>query len=201
MDGVPRLLEETAEKDPFTQFGRWFGEAVSAGERQPEAMALATATPDGRPSVRLVLLKRFDDRGLVFYTNYDSDKGRDLTANPRAAAVLHWPLLHRQVRVAGAVSRLSREDSEAYFETRPYGARISAAASPQSRPVSLAELEERVARVRAAHPERVPLPGGWGGYLIRPDRFEFWQGRDARLHDRLRYERQDGTWTITRLGP
>lgn len=197
----PRLLEEAAAEDPLLQLERWFEEATQAGEAQPDAMALATASAAGLPSVRMVLLKRFDGGGLVFYTDYDSDKGRDLEVNPHAAGVIFWALLHRQVRASGPVSALPRRDSEAYFSSRPHGAQVSAAASRQSRPVTRQVLEAEVARIAAAHPASVPPPARWGGYVMRPERFEFWQGRPDRLHDRLRYDRRGSTWAITRLSP
>ena len=185
--------------DPLAQFRRWFEEA-GAIVRIPEAMALATASVDGSPSVRMVLLKQADERGLVFYSHYTSHKGRELEENPRAALLFHWDQLGRQVRIEGAVSRLAEAESDEYFDTRPLGARLSALASPQSRPVeSRAWLEERVAELAAAgEPSR---PEWWGGFRLVPDAWEFWQHRDDRLHDRFRYERSDGGWTIARLGP
>jgi pyridoxamine 5'-phosphate oxidase len=201
-DDTP-LLETDLDPDPLRQFGRWFAEA---GERVPlaEAAALATATPDGAPSVRMVLLKQFDGRGLVFHSNYESRKGGELEANPRAALLLHWQPLGRQVRIEGPVERTVREESEAYFRTRPRGGQIGAHASRQSHPIgSREELEAREAELARAYEGReVPLPAWWGGYRVRPEAWEFWQHRENRLHDRLRY-RPDGRggWTVERLQP
>ncbi|MGH7902711.1 MAG: pyridoxamine 5'-phosphate oxidase [Candidatus Dormibacteraceae bacterium] len=208
MAAEPRLLEEDAGADPVALFQRWFDEARRAGEPQPEAMALATASTHALPSVRMVLLKGVDERGFVFHTDYESAKGRDLAVNPRAAMSFHWYLLHRQVRVAGTVGRVPAEESDAYFQSRPRGAQVSAAASPQSRPVTRSELEAAVARVSAAHPAGVPRPPNWGGFRLSPDTLEFWQGRADRLHDRLRYTRERlgapdlaPGWRIDRLAP
>jgi len=187
------------DDDPLVQFHRWFEEA-RPHVRAPEAMALATAAADGSPSVRMVLLKQADADGLVFFSHYPSRKGRELAENPRAALLLHWDPLGRQVRVEGAVGRIPEAESDAYFETRPVGARLSALASPQSRPVeSRAWLEARVAELAAAgEPAR---PAWWGGFRLVPDAWEFWQHRDNRLHDRFRYEREGASWTVARLGP
>lgn len=197
------LFEQDVEPDPFEQFDRWFREAKASGNPQPDAMALATATPDGRPSVRMVLLKGKDRRGLVFYTNAGSQKGRELAANPRAAVVLYWFELHRQVRSTGAVEPLSRGETERYFRTRPRDAQISALASNQSQPVdSRVELERRVTELGARYKGGVPMPDGWSGMRLVPDSFEFWQGRPDRLHDRLRYTLVPGDgWKIERLQP
>jgi pyridoxamine 5'-phosphate oxidase len=196
------LNEEDLGPDPIVAFDRWFQLAGEVGEPQPNAMALATATPDGEPAVRMVLLHRADERGFVFFTNYESDKGRDLAVNPRAAAAFFWPRLHRQVRVRGPVERTSREESEEYWARRPYGSRISASASAQSRPIGgRAVLEAVVSELEAAHPEAPPLPGFWGGFRIAPEAIEFWQGRINRLHDRLRYLRAGDGWRLERLAP
>jgi pyridoxamine 5'-phosphate oxidase len=197
------LFEQDVEPDPFEQFDRWFREAKASGNPQPDAMAVATATPDGRPSVRMVLLKGNDRRGLVFYTNAGSQKGRELAANPRAAVVLYWFELHRQVRSTGAVEPLSRGETERYFRTRPRDAQISALASNQSQPVdSRVELERRVTELGARYKGGVPMPDGWSGMRLVPDSFEFWQGRPDRLHDRLRYTLVPGDgWKIERLQP
>jgi len=196
------LNEEDLGADPVVEFDRWFRLAGEVGEPQPNAMALATVGPGGEPAVRMVLLHRADARGFVFFTNYDSDKGRDLAANPRAAAAFYWPRLHRQVRVAGPVGRTSREESEEYWASRPYGSRVSASASAQSRPIGgRAVLEADVARLEEAYPEAPPLPDFWGGFRIVPDAIEFWQGRINRLHDRLRYVRRGDGWRVERLAP
>jgi pyridoxamine 5'-phosphate oxidase len=192
------------DPDPHVQFERWFAEAVGAGLPAPEQMALATADAAAVPSLRMVLLKGHDARGFVFFTNRESRKGRELEVNPRAAAVLYWEPLHRQVRVEGAVERVDDEESLAYFRTRPRGSRIGAWASPQSRPLpSRAELERRVAAIEARfeREDELPLPPFWGGYRIVADAIEFWQGRLTRLHDRVRYELHDGSWSRERLGP
>jgi pyridoxamine 5'-phosphate oxidase len=192
------------DTDPHAQFARWFAEAAEAGVRYPEQMALATVGRDAAPSVRMVLLKGHDARGFVFYTNRSSRKGADLEANPRVAAVLHWELQGRQVRVEGMAEAVSDEESFAYFRTRPRTSRIGAWASPQSRPVAgRAELEERIAETerRFAGREEVPLPPFWGGYRIVATALEFWQGQPNRLHDRVRYELGDSGWSRERLGP
>ena len=189
---------------PHVQFERWFAEAVEAGLPAPEQMALATADTAAVPSLRMVLLKGYDARGFVFFTNRESRKGRELDVNPRAAAVLYWEPLHRQVRVEGAVERVQEEESLAYFRTRPRGSRIGAWASPQSAPLpSRAELERRVTEIEARFEgeEELPLPPFWGGYRIVADAIEFWQGRATRLHDRVRYELRAGSWRRERLGP
>lgn len=196
------LNEEDLDPDPIAEFDRWFRLAGQVGELQPNAMALATATPDGMPAVRMVLLHRVDEHGFVFFTNYDSDKGRDLAANPRASAAFYWPRLHRQVRLAGPVTRTDREESEEYWANRPYGSRISASASAQSRPIpGRSVLEAEVARLEGRHPEAPPLPDFWGGFRIAPAAIEFWQGRINRLHDRLRYVRDGAAWRVERLAP
>jgi pyridoxamine 5'-phosphate oxidase len=193
------LLEEHAERDPLRQFAAWFEEATEAGLRVPEAVALATATGEGAPSARMVLLKDFDERGFVFYSNYESRKGRELDANPRAALLFYWDPLRRQVRIEGGVERLPAEESAAYFRTRPLGARLSAWASRQSEVVeSRAALEDAVERL---HGRELDVPPHWGGYVLRPRVFEFWQHRDDRLHDRLRYRREGDGWVRERLAP
>ncbi len=197
------LHERDLDPNPIRQFEAWLSDAVGRNLTEATAMTLATATPDGRPSARIVLLKHVDDDGLVFFTNYDSDKGRELAANPQAALLLYWAELERQVRVHGGVNKVPRGQTEAYFQTRPLGARLSAWASAQSRVIpSREDLERRVDELRAEFGEHVPCPPNWGGYVLRPDTFEFWQGRLDRLHDRLRYRRQpDGSWLIDRLAP
>jgi pyridoxamine 5'-phosphate oxidase len=199
-----RLSEEQLDSDPFVQFDRWFRDAQQSGNPQPDAMALATASPDGRPSVRMVLFKGNDGRGLLFYTDAGSQKGRELAANPRAAVVLYWFELHRQLRVTGTVEPLTREQTTQYFRTRPRDAQISALASRQSRAVSnREELEHRVAKLKARYEgEEIPLPEDWTGMRLVPDSFEFWQGQPDRLHDRLRYAPLPGKgWKIERLQP
>jgi pyridoxamine 5'-phosphate oxidase len=188
------------------QFGRWYDDAMAAGLVQPDAMTLATAGPDGRPSARMVLLKGFDHRGFVFYTNYTSRKGRELAANCAAALVFWWPPpVHRQVRIEGLVERVSHEESEAYFRTRPFGSQLGAWASNQSEVIPGRDvLERRLEQLTATYADgEVPLPPYWGGYRLAPEMIEFWQGRPNRLHDRLRYSRDGATngWTLQRLSP
>jgi pyridoxamine 5'-phosphate oxidase len=197
------LDERDLDPDPLVAYRRWFGEATAAGAPEPEAAALATATPDGRPSVRMVLVKGADERGFRFYTNYASRKGDELAANPRAALLFHWPALGRQVRVEGGVERLSREESEAYARSRSPASRLSALASPQSRPVESREwLERRVAELAREHQGGdIPLHEDWGGYRLMPEAWEFWQHRPNRLHDRFRYTPAADGWRIERLGP
>ena len=200
------LAEGDLAADPLAMFRAWFAAALAADPRDANAMTLATVDRQGRPSARIVLLKGIDD-GFVFFTNYDSRKGRDLEANPHAALVFFWPLLDRQVRVEGRVERTSREESAAYFESRPLGARVGAWASHQSRPLAgREELEREVAEATARFADgAVPLPDDWGGYRLLPEAIELWQGRPSRLHDRFRYERSPaepaGSWRIERLSP
>jgi pyridoxamine 5'-phosphate oxidase len=188
---------------PLRLVREWFEEAAASGIIEAERMALATATPDGRPSVRIVLLKGIDDEGIRFFTNYSSRKGRELDANPRAAATLYWQPLYRAARLEGPVGRLSDEESDAYFATRPRGAQIGAWASAQGAVLNeRAELEERVRAVERRFPDEVPRPDFWGGYRLRPDAVELWQGRPDRLHDREHFLLQeDGTWRAERLSP
>ncbi len=189
--------------DPIRQFQEWFDAAMSAGLKEPNAMTLATATRDGRPSARMVLLKGFDERGFVFFTNYESRKGRELTANPYAALVLYWEPLGRQVRISGRVSKVTAAESDAYFASRPLGSRFSAAVSRQSRPIaSRAELKARLERLKAQYPEKgPPRPKEWGGFRVRPDEIEFWEQGEFRLHDRVRYRRRGAGWVVDRLSP
>jgi pyridoxamine 5'-phosphate oxidase len=203
MSDVPPLHEGDLRPDPFKQFGLWFDEAQEAGFIEPTAMALATADAQGHPTLRMVLLKGHDARGFVFYTNYASRKGGDLAGNPQAALLWWWDKLQRQIRVEGKVEKLGRAESESYFHSRPRGAQLSALASPQSRIVAdRAFLESRVSELQQQYAgTEVPLPKDWGGYRVRPDAFEFWQGRRDRLHDRLCYRRDAGGWRIERLGP
>ena len=196
------LLEEHADPDPLRQFTDWFEEAQATGLRVPEAVALATATRDGEPSVRMVLLKGFGDRGFVFYSSYESRKGRELEANARGALLFYWDPLRRQVRIEGDVERLPERESNEYFQTRPLGARLSAWASRQSEVVeSRQALEEAVEELRGHVGEELQAPPYWGGYVLRPSVFEFWQHRDDRLHDRLRYRRDENAWMRERLAP
>ncbi len=197
------LSEHDVDPDPIVQFRRWYAEAVGAAGGDADHLVVATASPDGLPSARVVLLRGFDERGLCFYTNYESRKGRELADNPRAALLLHWAALHRQVRATGVVGRLSPVESETYWRNRPRASQLSAWASRQSEPVaSRAELEAEVERLAARFGEGdVPLPPFWGGYRVAPSEFEFWEHREDRLHDRLRYWKADGTWTLERLAP
>jgi pyridoxamine 5'-phosphate oxidase len=197
------LAEADVDADPVVQFRRWFEQATEAGLLEPTPKTQATATPDGRPSARMVLLRGFDERGFCFYTNYESRKGAELAANPRAALVFWWGELERQVRIEGRVGPTSREESEAYFHSRPPGSQLSAAASPQSKVIdSRAVLERRVAQLATGLPDgQMPLPDFWGGFRLAHEVVEFWQGRPNRLHDRLRYRRAGGIWTIERLAP
>jgi pyridoxamine 5'-phosphate oxidase len=196
------LSEAAAAADPIAQFNRWFDDAVAADLRHPNAMTLATVD-DGRPSARVVLLKSVDEHGFVFFTNYESRKGRELAANPSAALLFFWSELERQVRVDGTAEKVSPDESDAYFATRPYGSQIGAWASAQSAPIPSREVLEARARDLDARYEGgpVPRPDHWGGYRVAPVEIEFWQGRANRLHDRLRYRLADGVWTRERLSP
>ena len=203
-DRLAGLNEEDFDPDPIRQFAAWFAEAEAAGVPEANAMTLATATRDGRPSARVVLLKGFDERGFVFYTNYESQKGRELADNPQAALTFYWPGLERQVRITGTVERVSREESRRYFESRPLGSRLGASLSRQSAVIpDRSVLEQEFVRLQTEYADGdVPLPPFWGGYRVNPTAIEFWQGRPSRLHDRLRYTRQpDGLWRIERLSP
>ena len=198
------LSARDAHPDPVKQFVTWLNEAIEAGAMEPNAMTLATSTPDGVPSARIVLLKRVGQDGLAFFTNYKSRKGRELDANPRASLLFYWPELERQVRVEGTVTHTTEEESEAYFSSRPPEARIGSAASTQSEVLSSREdLERAAAALRERYPDgNVPRPSHWGGYRVKPERIEFWQGRPSRLHDRIEYAKdQQGLWTIRRLSP
>jgi pyridoxamine 5'-phosphate oxidase len=198
------LDEHSVDSNPIDLFRRWFGDAIASGSRLPDAMTLATATKDGKPSARMVLLKQVDDQGFVFYTNYRSGKARELEENPQAALVFYWTQLDRQVRVEGSVERVSAAQSDEYFKTRPRESQIGAAASPQSEVIESREiLEKNFRELDELYRDRpVERPAHWGGYRLKPERIEFWQNRAGRLHDRILYERQaDGNWTIERLAP
>ena len=196
------LRKEDVAADPIEQLQRWLADAAAADPDDYTSMTLATADRDGRPSARIVLLKGCDERGLVFYTNYDSRKGRELAENPRAALVLYWAVLDRQVRIGGRVEKTSREESEAYFRSRPLGSRVGAWISRQSSVIAdRSELEESAREVTERYGEDPPLPDFWGGYRVVPEEIEFWHGRPDRLHDRLRYRKADGGWVIERLSP
>lgn len=198
------LVEEQLAADPVAQFTRWFHEADEAGVAEPNAMVLSTADAEGRPSSRTVLLKGYDRRGFVFYTNYGSQKGSELSVNPHAALLFPWVAIARQVLVTGRVEKVGRDETAAYFRTRPHGSQLGAWASEQSSPVSSREvLEQRYAELERRYPEGegVPVPPFWGGYRVVPERVEFWQGRENRLHDRLRYVAEGGGWRVERLCP
>lgn len=202
-EGVP-LDPADCDPDPIVEFRKWFGEAAAAELPNVNAMTLATVDDRGRPSARIVLLKEVDDRGFVFYTNYDSRKGRELAAHPFAALVLFWEPMHRQIRIEGAVERVTGEESDAYFASRPRGSQLGAIASPQSQPLATrAELEDRIAALTAVLGDAAPpRPAHWGGFRVVPDLVELWQGQPSRLHDRVRYRRTaDRTWARDRLAP
>ncbi|MBO1437856.1 pyridoxamine 5'-phosphate oxidase [Meiothermus sp. CFH 77666] len=197
------LSEQDADPNPFRQLQRWLAEALETHLYEPHGMTLSTVGENGRPSSRVVLLRGLDEQGLVFFSNYQSRKGRELASNPWACVNFWWPPLERQVRIEGLVEKAEPELSDEYFASRPYESQIGSAASPQSEVIASREvLEERMAELRARYPETVPRPAHWGGFRLRPDTFEFWQGRPNRLHDRLRYRLQpDGGWVIERLAP
>jgi pyridoxamine 5'-phosphate oxidase len=197
------LAEADVAPDPVVQFRAWFRDALAADLHEPNAMILATATAGGKPSARTVLLKGYDERGFVFYTNYDGRKAKEIETNPTCAILFYWGELERQVRIEGRASRLSGEESDAYFAGRPRGSRLGAWASEQSRPVQdRSILEERVRALEAEYEGReIPRPPFWGGYRVEPDTIEFWQGRESRLHDRLVYHRSGRGWKIVRLQP
>ncbi|MBI5269327.1 MAG: pyridoxamine 5'-phosphate oxidase [Burkholderiales bacterium] len=196
------LDESASADDPLQQFSRWLHEAMDARIPEPNAMTVATVGPDGRPSTRIVLIKGFDERGIVWYTNYGSRKGRELAAHPFAALQFHWVELERVVRIEGAVARTSDEESDAYFHSRPLDSRLGAWASPQSEVISSrAVLVANAAKAAAQHGLKPPRPPHWGGFRLSPDRWEFWQGRKSRLHDRLRYRLDGGRWLRERLAP
>ena len=202
-DRAGELRRADLDPDPLVQFRRWYDEAAAAGVRAPEAMALATSTSDGAPSLRMVLLKGADERGFAFYTGYVSRKASELDSNPRAALLFYWDPLGRQVRIEGTVERVAENESDAYFATRPRGAQLAATASKQSSVLANRdEIDRRVAELDHDYTAReVPRPEHWGGYRLVPDTYEFWQHREDRLHDRLRYRCADGSWAIERLSP
>ena len=196
------LDESDVAASPFDQFDKWFGDATKAELPEPNAMTLATCDASGRPSARIVLIKGYDERGIVFFTNYQSRKGQDLAANNRAALLFFWPELERQVRIEGRVETVSAADSDAYFQSRPVASRIGVWASPQSQVLpSRTELEARFAAFSAEHGENPPRPAYWGGYRVVPVFYEFWQGRRSRLHDRICYRLANGKWKLERLAP
>jgi pyridoxamine 5'-phosphate oxidase len=196
------LDEASCAVDPLRQFETWIQQAIAAQLPEPNAMTLATVGADGRPSTRIVLIKEFDERGLVWYTNYESRKGRELAQQPYGALQFHWVELERVVRIEGAVEKVPAEQSDAYFASRPLDSRIGAWASPQSQPIaSRAVLVANAAKVAARHGLKPPRPPHWGGYRLVPDRWEFWQGRPSRLHDRVRYQLGAGGWVRQRLAP
>ena len=199
------LDEHGIDRDPFQQFTIWYDEAVAAGLPEPEAMTLSTATLEGQPSARIVLLRGYDERGFCFFSNYSSQKGQELAANPYAAVTFHWVELERQVRIAGRVEKVTEAESDAYFQSRPSQSRIGAWSSPQSNVISSRDaLEDMFKKYQEQYLDEtaIPRPEHWGGYRVIPERIEFWQGRPNRLHDRLRFIRIDqGPWTLQRLAP
>jgi pyridoxamine 5'-phosphate oxidase len=198
-----QLLETAVDTDPIKQFQCWFDQAIAADILEPNAMTIASASKDGMPSARIVLLKGVDERGFVFYTNYESRKGQELIANPHASLVFWWGVLERQVRIEGTVEKISDAETVAYFHSRPIGSQLGAWASPQSQVVvNRAELEQRLDALTQQYADQeIPRPLHWGGFRVVPQAIEFWQGRPNRLHDRLLYRRQNETWTIERLAP
>jgi pyridoxamine 5'-phosphate oxidase len=198
-----QLAEADVDQNPIAQFGKWFQEALDAQLYEPNVMTLATADLSGKPTARILLLKGFDHHGFVFYTNYASKKGQQLDENPQAAMVFFWAELERQVRIEGIITKVSSEESTAYFHSRPKGSQIGAAASPQSAVIPDREiLENRVEELSSAYAEKeVPRPEHWGGYVLKPSHIEFWQGRSSRLHDRITYTNENDVWTINRLAP
>ena len=196
------LDESSSAAEPWRQFSDWLQQAIAAKLPEPNAMTVATVGPDGRPSTRVVLIKGFDERGVVWYTNYDSRKGRELAGNPHAALQFHWVELERVVRIEGRVEKVSAEESDAYYRSRPLDSRLGAWASPQSQVIaSRAVLVANAAKAAAQHGLNPPRPPHWGGYRLLPDRWEFWQGRKSRLHDRLSYRLVEGQWLRERLAP
>ncbi len=195
------LLEQDAKASPFEQFGLWFDQALEQNVPEPTTMTLATADSQGRPSARIVLLKGFDDAGFVFYTNYNSRKGQDLAEQPWACLNFFWQPLERQVRLNGLIAKVSAQESDDYFHSRPLGSRLGAWVSAQSQPTTLAALEANTAAVQQKYGDQPPRPPHWGGYRLVPEYFEFWQGRPSRLHDRLTYQRSGTSWALERISP
>ena len=196
------LNESEVSHNPLDQFNKWLQEAIKNQVPEPNAMVLATVNKDGQPGARNVLLKSADDNGFIFFTNKNSDKAFDLKQNPNCTLLFSWLSQHRQVIVKGNASEISREESNTYFQTRPYGSRISAWVSEQSQVIkNRAELEKRVKEFMDKYPENVPMPDHWGGYLVKPESIEFWQGRPSRLHDRIRFTKKSNAWTIERIAP
>jgi pyridoxamine 5'-phosphate oxidase len=195
------LLEQDAKASPFAQFGLWFEQALEQNVPEPTTMTLATADAQGRPSARIVLLKGFDEAGFVFYTNYNSRKGQDLAVQPWACLNFFWQPLERQVRLNGLMTKVSAQESDEYFHSRPLGSRLGAWVSAQSQPTTLAALEANTAAVQKKYGDQPPRPPHWGGYRLAPEYFEFWQGRPSRLHDRLTYQRSGTSWALERISP
>lgn len=197
------LDESHCDTDPFKQFDNWFTQAIAAKPPEPNAMVLSTVSTEGQPSARAVLLKSFDHAGFVFFTNYESQKGRDLAANPKASLLFYWGELERQIRIEGVISKTTREVRETYFSKRPRNSQLGALCSPQSRVITREALDEvhRQKQIEYPHGVAVPCPNNWGGFIVNPHRFEFWQGRESRLHDRIEYSLADGAWSIHRLAP
>ena len=195
------LLEQDAKASPFEQFGLWFEQALEQNVPEPTTMTLATADAQGRPSARIVLLKGFDEAGFVFYTNYNSRKGQDLAVQPWACLNFFWQPLERQVRLNGLMTKVSTQESDEYFHSRPLGSRLGAWVSAQSQPTTLAALEANTAAVQKKYGDQPPRPPHWGGYRLAPEYFEFWQGRPSRLHDRLTYQRSGTSWALERISP
>lgn len=196
------LRESDVDQDPIKQFQSWFEEAAKAELMEPNAMTIATANKDGRPSARMVLMKAVDERGVSFFTNFESRKGLELMQNPWCSLLFWWDRMHRQVRIEGQVEKLPDAESDAYFNSRPKGSRIGAAASPQSQTIQSRDwLADEFKNLDNQYSDAIPRPKNWGGYLVKPVRFEFWQGRPSRLHDRLIYESDGPNWSISRLAP